>query len=150
MRLLFLLLLPVFSQAQIPNKANTIVVKGVTFDEVCSALLDKGYFIEKKNEGLGTVKTEIRVYPKRYNAAYIVNVRIKDSAAYFSGTFTAPYEQPFTSAASKMEPLWNNDPVVATVNKKGELNAKSLQGYPFSLIDELAKSFGRPVEYLKQ
>lgn len=148
--LLFLLLLPVISIAQdiLPN-ANAIVVKGVTFQEVCIRLLDSGYAIEKKDEQLQTIRTEPKRYPKHWNAGYVMNIRIKDSSAFISGTFTAPFEQPLTAAGAKQDPLWNGDPVY-NFTKKGKTYPKSLMGYPFTLMNQFAKSFGKPVEYLKQ
>lgn len=47
MRLTFLLLLPLTLQAQeITKKANVIIVRAVTLQQVANALLDKGYIIE--------------------------------------------------------------------------------------------------------
>ncbi len=76
--------LPVFSQQK---GDKTIIVKGVSFMEVCTNLLDKGYSIDKKDTELQTVKTEETQYPKFWNAKYRINVRVKDSVAYISGTF---------------------------------------------------------------
>lgn len=147
MKTLIFILFPVLCTAQIPRNANTIIVKGVSFSEVCSQLLDKGYSIDKKDDQLQTVRTEPKKYPKYWNAAYKINIRVKDSLAYISATFTAPYENPLTPAANKQEPLWNNDPVTNRTNNKGKPQSKSLEGYAFSLVNEFALSFNKPVEY---
>ncbi len=47
-----------------PSNANTIIAKNVSFLKVCSALLDSGYAIEKKDVDLMTVSTEKKEYPK--------------------------------------------------------------------------------------
>lgn len=143
--LLFLVFMPAIVFAQ-PKDAKTIIVKNVTFTEVCSQLLDKGYAIEKKDDQLQTVRTE----PKKYttwNAAYVINIRVKDSTAFITATFTAPYENPLTSNAAKQEPLWNNEPVYNRTNKKGVPQSKSMQGYAFKAVNEFALSFNKPVEY---
>lgn len=146
MKLLFLLLLPAISVAQIPRNAKTIIVKNVSFTEVCNQLLDKGYILDKKDDQLQTVRTEPKVYPKGWNAAYKMDIRVKDSTAYITATYTAPYDQVLASAA-KQDPLWNNDPVYYDTNKKGKPFLKSLPGYAFGWVNEFALSFGKPVEY---
>ena len=66
------------------------MVKGVSFKDVCNRLLDSGYSIQTKDNDLERVRTEPEQYPKYWNAIYVVNVRVKDSVAYISGTLTAP------------------------------------------------------------
>lgn len=144
--LLLLVIAPIMLFGQAPKDAKTIIVKNVTFNEVCSQLLDKGYLIEKKDDQLQTVRTEAKKYTT-WNAAYIVNIRIKDSVAFITATFTAPFANPLTSNAAKQEPLWNNEPVYNRTNKKGVAQSKSLQGYAFKSINEFALSFNKPVEY---
>ena len=135
---------------QIPKNANTIVVKGVSFIEVCNKLLDSGYTLESKDAELQAARTEPKVYPRYWNAAYKILVRVKDSTAYFKGTFTSPYVHLLTKAANKTDPLFNNDPAYNHVNKKGMTYPKSIIGYPFLLINKFVLSFNKPVEYLKQ
>ena len=86
-----LFLLPFLVSAQtIPKDVNVIIVKKVGFLEVCNALLDSGYTISKKDNDLQTVSTEVKQFPRLWNATYVVNIRVKDSVAYISGTVTAP------------------------------------------------------------
>lgn len=122
--------------SQIPPKAKTIVVKGVSFNEVCNKLLDSGYSIDKKDTELQTVRTEERQYPKYWNAKYRINVRVKDSIAIFSGTFTGADGG-----------LFKDEPVYYHTNNKGKQYPKSLIGYPFLIINDLVKSFNKPIEY---
>lgn len=111
--LLSFFLIPILSQAQIPSKAKTIIVKNVSFLDVCNSLLDNGYLIEKKDNDLQTVRTEAKQYPKYWNAAYVINVRVKDSVVFFSGTFSATT-------------LFKNEAIEYTTNKKGEPHTKAL------------------------
>jgi hypothetical protein len=145
MKTLFFLLLPVICTAQIPGNAKVIVVKNVTFPEACSQLLDKGYSIEKKDDQLQTVRTEAKVYPKYWNAAYKIDIRMKDSAAYITATYTSPYE----NTSDNDRRFWKNESVYYHTNKNGKPFPKSLPGYAFGLVNEFALSFGKSVEYSK-
>jgi hypothetical protein len=133
--LVLLLVLPLISFAQqIPKDAKTIIVKNVSFLEVCNALLDHGYTIATKDNDLQTAKTEEREYPDYWTAKYVVHLRVKDSTAYLSGTFTAAG-------------LFKNEPVYCVTDKKGEPKIKNLMTYPFLLINDVALSLKKPVEY---
>jgi hypothetical protein len=144
MKVLFFLLLPAFSFAQIPGNAKIITVKGVSFTEACNQLLDKGYTIESKDERLQTARTTARIYPKHWNASYRISVRIKDSAAIITSTYSSPPESNSTAE------LWaSNVPVYYDVSKKGKPYPKSMPGYAFGLVNEFALSFGKSVEYSK-
>lgn len=149
--LLILLMVPAIVAAQtIPPKANVIIVKGVSFMEVCNSLLDHGYAIKTKDNELQTAITEPQKYPKYWNAGYVINIRVKDSAAYISGTFTAPFSSYAIVGGAGRGSLWNGDPVYHHTNRKGVTHPKSLIGYPFTLMNEFALSFGKPVEYRVQ
>jgi hypothetical protein len=119
---------------------NTIKVDGVEFLQVCNALLDAGYVIEKKDNELQTAKTELKIYPKYWNAYYSIVIRIKDSSALITAFVTGP---------GKTGGLFNDDQVEYIVTKKGKPQDKSLYGFAFSIIKEFALSFKKPVEYLK-
>lgn len=120
---------------------NTIVVKGVGFLQVCNALLDAGYTIEKKDNELQTAKTELRLYPKLWNAYYSIQIRIKDSAALITGSITGP---------QKTGGIFKDDPIEYLTNKKGKTLDKSISGLGFSILKDFALSFKKPVEYSKQ
>lgn len=142
MKFLLLLLLPVISTAQVPRNAKTIIVKNVSFAEVCSQLLDKGYIIEKKDDHLQTVRTEQRRYTIGWNAAYKMDIRVKDSVAYITGTFSSPHDR-----SNNENPLYNNDPIYNHTSKSGKPHSKSLPGYAFAMMNEFALSFHKPIEY---
>jgi len=125
-----------FSQT-IPKEANIIIVKPVGFTELCNALLDSGYTIDKKDNELQTARTEPRHYPKLWNATYIVNIRVKDSIAYISGTVTAPPEGG----------LFKNEPLFYQTKGNGKIAPKSLFTVPFMLLNNLALAFNREVSY---
>lgn len=132
--LLIFLVIPALAFAQIPKHAKIILVKDVSFLEVCSALLDNGYTIQTKDNDLQTARTEEKQYPKYWNARYTINVRVKDSVAYFSGTFSAVN-------------LFKNEPIEYLTNKKGEPHSKSLVTYPFLLLNDVALSLQKDVSY---
>jgi len=125
----------------IPNGANIIVIKDVGFIEVCNALLDSGYNISKKDNELHTVSTESKEYKKLWNASYKINIRIKDSVAYVSGTVTSP---PNGSG------LFVNEPVFNHTSAKGKTFPKSLYGYAFNILNNFALGFRREVSYEKR
>ena len=123
-----------YSQNILPD-ANTIIVKNVGFNQVCNALLDSGYKIEKKDADLQTVRTEAKQYPKYWNATYTVDIRVKDSTAFI----TAKSHSTF----GEME-ISNN------CNKKGESRPKSMITYPFLLLSSFATCFKQEVTYEKR
>jgi hypothetical protein len=149
-RLLFTLLLPIFCIAQPPPKVNLIKVYHVDFNKVCIALLDAGHYIEKKDNELQTVRTEYKKYEKYWNAGYQISVRIKDSTAYLTARYTAPWDQVLTRAADKRDPLWKDEECYYHTNKRGEPYLKSLAGYPFLKIITIAEHLGSDLEYIKQ
>src|SRR5574340_1221919 len=129
---LFIVIYSVCCYSQtIPRDANTILVKGVSFTEVCNALLDSGYSIDKKDAELQTVRTEVKNYPKHWNATYVINIRVKDSVAYISGTFTTPPNGG----------LFKDEPITYITNKKGKAYPKSLSGSAFNWLNQFALSF---------
>lgn len=139
--LILLCLCPWFIFAQtIPKDANIIVVKNVSFLEVCNTLLDSGYTIRKKDNELQTASTEDKEYPKLWNATYVINIRVKDSVLYISGTITAP----------PGGGLFKNEPISNQTNKKGITQQKSLFGYAFLVLNNFALGFKKDVSYLKK
>ena len=136
--IILLTLLPFLANAQnIPKDANVIIVKKIGFLEVCNALLDSGYTISKKDNDLQTVSTENKEYPKFWNATYKMDIRIKDSVAYISGTVTAP----------PGGGLYVNEPLFNHTNKKGVPFPKSLFGFAFQILNNFALSFNKEISY---
>jgi hypothetical protein len=138
--LLTALLIPtiLFSQA-IPNKANTIIVKNVSFDQCVNTLLDMGYKVDKIDKDYQTVKTEFKEPDnKKLNATLIsINVRVtRDSVAVITsvwrnttGVFTDKDEDiPVDYSPSKL------------------LVKKDI----FAVMDRYAKRLSPTVEYMKR
>jgi len=124
-----------------PSDANIIVIKNVGFNpQVCNTLLDSGYSIDKKDNDLHTVRTDTKQYEKYWNATYRVNIRIKDSVAYISATFTA---RPGGG-------LFKDEQVSNHTNRKGITLQKSMDGYIFLLLNDFALGFKQEVSYLKK
>ena len=100
MKLLFISILSLItglSFGQAPKHANQIIVEGVSYNQVLSALTDDGYFIDKKDNDLQTVFTVARVANQTTHTTIkniystitnvVFYVRVKDSVAYISGRF---------------------------------------------------------------
>lgn len=144
-----LLLIPSLTISQsIPPKANTIVVHGVTFQEVCMRLLDSGYVIEKKDSDLQTIVTQPRKYPYKFNAGYVIYARVKDSAAVIYATYFVPYTKSLlVNLPGGNDPILKDERAVNIVDKKGRTKERDLDAIPYLQINTLALSFGKPVEY---
>lgn len=114
----------------IMKNANTIVVNNISFDTVVSTLLDKGFYIEKKDKDDRTIKTEPK--PIKQNSPILVSmyIRVKDSRAYISGTFTIDGMKDFG---------------ISPIQNKG-MNGSPLRN-SFNYLNQFALSFGKPVEY---
>lgn len=121
---------------------NTIVVKGVGFLQVCNALLDAGYIIDKKDDGLQTVKTEFKTgKDKNKWMNLLLNVRIKDSSAIITGQW---YNTMFIGSK-----FLGQDQTIENSTYKIE----NTHGNPKACFKEMktfALSFKKPVEYSKQ
>ena len=120
-----------FSQA--PKGTNLILVKAVGYDQVLTALLDKGYFIRKKDAELFTASTE----PRRLKngSTYVIRVRVKDSTAYLSGEVFTEYVH------------FADEKYVPSVNKGMGGNPEKES---FKRVNEFAESLGGPIDYRKQ
>lgn len=144
--LVLILMLPVLAMAQTnprpPKGANLITVKGISFQQVCQQLVDMGYSIEKKDNELQTVRTEYKEYSKSWNAAYRLNVRVKDSIAYINGHYSAPWW-----LTEKKDRLWDDAPIWNQTKSKGETNSRGMQGYAFGKMNEFATSLKGQIEY---
>lgn len=134
-----------------PPKAKTIIVKGINYSQILEILLDKKIEIEKRDAELQTVRTGPIVYPRYYNGAYKMDIRVKDSTAYFSGLWVAPYETQFASllvGSHINDPKWDNSQFIYNrCDRKGRPLKKSIDGYPFWLMVDFVKSLGKEVEY---
>lgn len=152
MKKLLFLFFPISVLAQeIPPKAKVIVIKNMGYQQVLDALLTKGYEIESRDAELKTVRTGAIVYPRYWNGAYKINVRVKDSVAYFSGIYLCPYETQLTSllvGVKLNEAKWDNNHFIYNrTNKKGQPQVKSMEGYPFWLMNDFVKTLSTEIEY---
>lgn len=85
--LLFAFLFSINSYSQ-QKKDNTITVKGVGFMQVCNALLDAGYTVEKKDNELQTAKTGFKDGTGKAKLCKLrLLVRVKDSTAIITGHY---------------------------------------------------------------
>jgi hypothetical protein len=154
MRFLLLLFSPVFSFGQAPKDANTIIVEGVSFNDICIKILESGYGFEQKDKELQYLRTEPILYKKYWNGAYKINVRVKDSVAYFTGIAKVPYDTDVLGigrGVNNKDRAWSNsDRIRYQTNKKGQPLYKSAACHPFLLMNDFVKSFGKPVTYAKQ
>ena len=103
--------------SSIPPNATTIIVTGVSFIQVCNALLENGYNIEKKDNDFQTVQTELK-------HTWRMHVRVKDSAAFITGTATSL-------------PYYENEPV-----SKGGGKDSYTDRWIFDMMNDFAKSLG--------
>jgi hypothetical protein len=148
-----LLALPIFAGAQspIPPKAKAILVKNMSYMEVLNALFDKGYTIESKDAELQTAITTPIVYKKYWNGAYKIQLRVKDSVARFTGIYQCPYETQFASLLVGREiqaGKWDNNTFIYNrCDKKGRPLVKSVDGYPFQLMNDFVVGLGKEVAY---
>ncbi len=139
MKFLLLMLLPLSIHAQFLKKANKITVQAVAFQQICEKLLDMGYKIEKRDPDLQTVRTEMREYDKSFNAAFKLDIRVKDSVAIITGTFSAPWWRPGSNSTETR--LWDNVPIFNITDSKGKTRDKTMQGYAWVKMNEFALSF---------
>lgn len=136
-----ILLLPLLAISQ--NKGdNTIMVKGVGFLQVCNALLDAGYIIERKDDTLQTVKTEFKNgKDKNKWMNLLLNIRIKDSTAIITGQW---YNTMFVGSKFLGQEQSIENSTYKIENTSG--NPKAC----FKEMKNFALSFKKPVEYLKK
>lgn len=138
-----LLLICTAVHAQIPKNANAIEVKGVSFKEVVNRLLDSNFSIAKIDSNFQTVETAPRyVYKNSYPLKLIIKARVKDSIATIQGVYGNDNKDDFKDGSfSRMMagvdnaignyPIWQH-------KKKPT---------PFTVMNNLALSFNKPVAY---
>lgn len=125
--LVLCLLIPVLSLAQ-SKGVNTITVKGVGFMQVCNALLDAGYMIDKKDNDLQTAETKFKDGTGKAKLCKLrLLVRVKDSTAIISGHY--------------YNVLFNNLEYIVYNKESGPC---------FEEMNRFAISFGKEISYYKQ
>lgn len=119
-----------------PKNATGISVTGADLLSVANALLDKGFKIDKKDNELGTLKTEERGYEN--NMWYLViDVRVKDSTAYITGQIKV-----------MVSPMGNTRRLYEPVIYRGMKNAP--YKLAFAEMDSVAHALSANVNYTKQ
>jgi hypothetical protein len=121
----FILLFPVLLSAQHKGD-NTIVIPGITMDQTLKVFRDKGYDI-------GNTKL---------NIIWTLPIKV------VNGIY-AYYEMTITDSTGYLQEIWGNNKIEYGLKGKSQLyldvNVES-----FWEMDSLAKSFGRPVTYIKK
>jgi hypothetical protein len=131
-----------YSQS-IPKDANTIIVRGVTFKEVVNRLLDSNYTIDKIDSNYQTIQTAYRLTGKGV-VKMSLRIRAKDSTAFIAGTFRYGEKSDYMEGSIGWLAAGGDNPIA---------NIKQWQhkpNNPFAIMNGLALSFNKPVEYLKQ
>lgn len=140
MKILFLLLLPVFSLAQPPKKSSKVkVVLADTigaFNRLTLALFDKGYSFENKDEQLKIIATNERPVNK-YAASSKIRARITDSILVLQGSIALDVEMKLFG--TKMERTFSS---VQYIGAK-----KSQMREAWNELEEIARMFGSVVRY---
>jgi len=133
---------PIYLQAQeIPKKANTIMVKGVSFDEAASALMDHHYNIQNTDRMLQIMSTS-KAKSLKHSTVYLkINVRIKDTTAIITGIAS---DNIWVSSYG----IYSAPPQYLPIAKLGAKDSPALNAW--AELNEFALSFNKPVEYLKQ
>jgi hypothetical protein len=127
MKLLLLLLFPAFSCAQVPAKANTIIIHGISQDQAVNVFKGAGYLVAGYSNGFISA-----VPQKSKNGIEIVlQLEIKDSTGYLQGRY---------DGRQIRQGLWKFD----------ETYAGHYRGGSFDMMDSVARAFGRPVAYAKR
>lgn len=121
---------------------NTIVVKNVGFIQVCNALMDAGYVIEKKDNDLQTVKTEFKEGSgKNKWMKLLLTIRMKDSAAIITGQW---YNTMFPG-----NKVIGKEFNIENSTEKIEYTFGNPKNC-FKEVNQFALSFGKDVSYSKQ
>jgi len=90
--LLFTFFVPIAALGQdIPKFSNTILARGVSFNQAKDSLLSQGYFIDQQNEQDGTIITKPKGVEKNDVRTIIIEVYVKDSIARITGRWNNNY-----------------------------------------------------------
>jgi hypothetical protein len=102
MKYLVLLILLMLHQSiiaqDIPKHANTIIVKGVSFDKVVRSLIDSGYIPDKMDKDLQYIKTEYKKICVKCVPEMLLTIKVKDSVATITGIWRSSVDMIFSSS----------------------------------------------------
>lgn len=141
-KILYILLLSpalVFSQTE---KANTIIIKNISFEEVANAVLDAGYRFDKKDDKYGTIKTE----PLSFDGSWslYLDIRVKDSICYLTGYGYMIDPGVAAHSSNIFINAWVNPSRIENRGMKKSFDRKG-----FNKMNEFALSVKKEVAYVK-
>lgn len=142
MKSLLALLFPLFVFPQSKGD-NVILVKGVSFYEAVTRLLDEGYSIEKIDSNFKTVQTAFK-QTKKPSTRVSIFIRVKDSTAIVTGIVYDMVLVGIEFLGRRYTEDDAKDPI-ANIGMKGS-SAKDA----FIEMDRFAKSFNKTIEYKKE
>jgi hypothetical protein len=136
---ILLIVLILFSKQSFAQKRgdNVIIVKNVSYETACKTLLNEGFIIDKRDAELQTVKTEPKSTKGFWLFVIVVNIRIVDSSARITTTFT-------------MGDFLINEPLGYPATKGGKYQGKSASAQGWEVVDGLARKMGSEIEYIKE
>jgi hypothetical protein len=127
MKFFLIFLFPAAAICQVPKKANTIIIHGVSQEQAIIVFKAAGYLIA--GSGNGFIST---VPQKSKNGIEIVlQMEIKDSTGYLQGIY---------DGRQIREGLW----------KFNESYAGHYRGGSFEMMDSVAHMFRRPISYTER
>ncbi len=133
--LLFLFLSQNCFSQDIPKKANTIIIHGLTYQTVIDTLLERNFTIDKRDTALKTLVTNPRTIK---SMTIIVSARVKDSSVIITGQVN--FNIGITLGGVYTESSYDE---IAYTGTMGSLYKKA-----FMILNNLALSFNKPIEYL--
>lgn len=134
--IILIMFLPFATMAQNKND-NTITAIGVGFKQVVNALLDAGFQIQKLDTTYSTIRTEYKKLCSNCEPDYLLDIRVKDSAATITGKWKN------TLMASVF--LAGSDPVFDIKNERSAVPRKC-----FEAMNKFALTLSQNVTYTKQ
>lgn len=138
----FLLLLSSISASSQEKGVNTIKVSGIGFLQVCNALLDAGYMIERKDNDLQTAKTEFKEGVGKNNHMKLsLLIHVRDSIVTITGLW---YNSLFIGSK-----LFGQEQTIENSTSRIE-NTSGNNKNCFKEMNRFALSLNKPIEYLKQ
>jgi len=141
MKKLFLLIMlsPLFVHSQdIPKNANTIIIKGVSFEQVVNNLLDSGFKIDKIDKEYHTVKTEYRKVCTDCVPELYLDVRVKDSIATITGKWKSTANLFFPATTNE------NAYIFEIKNERDKVPKRC-----FAIMNNFAKALNSQISYSK-
>jgi hypothetical protein len=143
--ILISLLLFINSKAQAPINANVILVHNIIFKDAVNRLLDSGFTIKKIDSNYNTIETD----PKAWNRSgwgqqMLLKIRIKDSIAEITGLMGFEENNNNKYSPGSLGAILSG---VNTPISNVKAFQKRKKPTPFTIMNNIALSFNKPVEY---